>query len=75
MVGPRVLTLQPPGHDLAVVVRQMGEAADARDIAGPVDAVPRLEGFGVDLQPASVRLGETGELPGLEVGSPAGRDQ
>ena len=75
MVGPRVLAAQPPGHDLAVVVGEVCEAADARDVAGAIDAIARLERFRVDLEPAALGLGQSRGLPGLEVGAAPGRDE
>ena len=75
VIGSRVLTLQAPGHDLTVVVGEVGEPADAGDIAGTVDPVARLERLRIDLQPSPFRLGQPDRLPRLEVGSAAGRHE
>ena len=75
VVGAGVLAAQPASHDLAVVVSQVGEAADPGDVAGAEDAGARLERLGIDLEPSALGLGQAGRAPGLEVGPPACGDQ
>ena len=75
MVGRRVDAPQPPRDHLTVVVGQMGEPAESRDVTGSEDAGVRFERRGVHLQPAALRLGEAGGAPCLHVRPAAGGNQ
>ena len=75
MVRPRVLALQPPADDLAVVVREMREASYPGDVTRAIDSIARLESFRIDLQPAPLGLGQARGAPGLEVWPASGRDE
>jgi hypothetical protein len=56
VVGAGVLSTQAASHDLAVVVRKVGEAAEAGDVARAVNTGMRLERLGVHLQPPALGL-------------------
>ena len=75
MIGPRVRAAQSPRDHLAVVVGQVGEPTESRDVTCPEDAGPRFERRRVHLQPAALRLCEAGCAPRLHVGTPAGGNQ
>ena len=75
MVGPRVLASQPPCNHLAVVVSQMREPAEPRDITGSEHTGARFERRGVDLQPAALCLGKAGSTPCFHVRPAARRNQ
>src|SRR5713101_7377820 len=75
VVSASILTTQAAGNDLTVVEGEVREAADAGHIARAVHTDPRLEGGGVDLEPAALGLLQTGSLPGLEIRPSAGGDQ
>jgi len=71
VVGPGVDAAQSPRDHLAVVIGDVGEAAEPRDVTCSKDAGPRLERRRVHLQPAALRLCEAGGAPGLGVGTAA----
>ena len=71
MIGPRVHAPQSARDDLTVVVGEVGEPTESRDVAGSEDAGPRFERRRVHLQPAALRLCEPGCAPCLRVGAAA----
>src|SRR5918994_4281229 len=56
MIGRRVLASQPPCNHLTVVVSQMREPAEARDVTSSEHTGMRLERRGIYPQPAAVCL-------------------
>ena len=60
MIGPRVDAPQSARDHLTVVVGEVGEAAEPRDVTCSEDAGPRFERRWVHLQPAALRLREPG---------------
>ena len=81
MIGPRVHAPQSARDHLPVVVGEVGEPTESRDVTGSEDAGPRFERRRVHLQPTALRLCEPGCAPRLRVGAaargnqqPVGRD-
>ena len=81
VIGPRVHAPQSPRDHLTVVVGEVCEPTESRDVTGTEDAGPRFERRRVHLQPAALRLCEPGRAPSLHVGAaarghqqPVGRD-
>jgi len=58
VISPRVLSPQASRDDLPVVVREVREAAEARDVARAINVRMSLERQGVDLQPSTLGLRE-----------------
>ena len=68
VIGPRVHAPQSARDHLTVVVGEVGEPTESRDVTCSEDAGPRFERRRVHLQPAALRLCEPGCAPCLHVG-------
>jgi hypothetical protein len=60
---------------LTMLVPEVGEPTEARDVAGSENAGPRFERSRIHLQPAALRLCEPRCAPRLEVGATPRRNQ
>src|SRR5229473_8116387 len=65
VIGARILSAQAASDDLAMVVGEMRETANAGHVAGAIHIDAGLEGRRVDFEPAAVRLRQPRSLPGF----------
>ena len=71
VIGPRVHAPQSARDHLPVVVGEVSEPAESRDVTGAEDAGLRFERRRIHLQPPALRLCEPGRAPRLRVGAAA----
>ena len=75
VIGPRMEAAQTARNHLPVVVGEVGEPTQPRDVTDTKDAVPYLERHRVDLQPAALGLRDPGPAPCLRVRAPTRGNQ